>query len=74
MDYDFWTPGEPNSGDSAGYCAYMWYAGGSRDGHWDDNPCQNARGFLCQKDKGKQEYHKMTIMSQFYKILFSFKK
>ena len=59
MDYTFWNPGEPNSGDAADYCCQVWH---DHDGHWDDNPCNNAKTFICQKLKGKILYSFISIL------------
>ena len=64
LDYDYWTPNEPNGGDN-GFCAYMWSNNNwYENGHWDDTTCTNAMGFLCQKNKGKQEYDSILIKSR----------
>ena len=53
LDYTYWTPGEPNSGDGPDYCADLWYTGdGTHDGHWDDTQCSKTYSSVCQKRRG----------------------
>ena len=53
LDYKYWSPGEPNSGDGPDYCGDLWYTGdGKHDGHWDDDQCTKAFRSVCQKRRG----------------------
>ena len=53
LDYTYWTPGEPNSGDGPDFCGQLWYTGdGKHDGHWDDIHCNTKLSFVCQKRRG----------------------
>ena len=42
MAYKDWDEGEPSANGQCGYIRP------EREYHWDDEPCGNAKGFLCK--------------------------
>ena len=48
-----WNEGEPNFGNAdSEYCAYI----SNKDGHWDDNRCQDQQHqIICKIKKGGRE-------------------
>jgi len=50
-DFIHWLTGEPNNEGGMELCAAMEINGGAF-GTWSDRHCQNARPFICKKNKG----------------------
>ena len=62
--YKYWADGEPNFGsENTEYCAYI----NNKNGHWDDNKCQDQpHKLICKKNKDQAQGRKNMIYLYFY--------
>ena len=54
-DYSNWYEGEPNHDDDFLYCSRIYVEHEDRFGTWDDKQCNNFNGFICKKERSKNQ-------------------